>query len=126
MAGISQAHQGQPASNPTQPVDVPGQPGDGADGSRDEEETVRTPPLVLVQEVPGKVGGDADARKVVVAERGMANVCRDQEFVVEFARQEQLAVGQMARLQGGVDTNVVVPSGICCSWRCDRQKPQVS
>ena len=63
-----------------QPASLARQPGDRADGARDEEEPVGEPPLDA-GELGGERGADGDPGEVVVGQRRVADVAGDQDLV---------------------------------------------
>src|SRR5690349_19877121 len=72
---------------------VPRQPGDGADGRRDEQKAIAVPPLAR-QQLPGEEDRYGQTREIVIRQRRMADVTRDQDLVAAFAGQEALAVAE--------------------------------
>ena len=60
-----------------------GQPGDRTDGTRNKEETVRIA-LLLLTERFGQPGTQHKARQIIIAQRRVAAVTRDQYFLVSL------------------------------------------
>src|SRR5688572_32851538 len=50
---------------------------------------------------------EGDSRQVVVGQRWMANMCREENFLLCFSGQKAFAVGEMAVLVRGIDQHLV-------------------
>ncbi len=85
---------------------IQGQPGDRADRARHEQKPVGIA-QVPVSQILRQCRRDCDPRKIVVSERRMADVTRDEHLICGIACQTQLTIGQMARFQNRVDANFV-------------------
>ena len=73
-----------------------------------------------------ELGQERDPGEVVVRERRVADVRRQQHLVLALAREEALAVGERARLERAVDHDLVLAVlESRRAARCARQKPQV-
>src|SRR5690349_18608182 len=65
-------------------VFVETQPGDGTDGRRNEQEAIRVVTVGLFLQSPSEKCGDRNSRQIVVRQRGMTDVGRDQNLVGRF------------------------------------------
>ena len=95
-AGVADAGDDQAVGDPPRALLVAGEPGDGADRARDEEEAVRVAQRRVRAGRRASVGAQHHAREVVVGERRMAAVGGDQDLVARRAGEHELAVGERA------------------------------
>ena len=105
-AGVAQVGQDQAVADAIEPAEVLGQPGDGADGARREQHADRVPERRPIEQTPGERRRHGDRRGVVVGERWVARVRREQHLAVGLARDHDLAVAQRARHVLGVDDDL--------------------
>jgi hypothetical protein len=112
-AGVTDAGEDEAVFDSRQDRLVGGEPSDGADGARNPEEPVGEA-VREGTEVLGEFSGDDHAGEVVVAEGGMAGVGGEEDFVVGSALDAELAVAEVAGLEGGINTDLkfVVGKGI--------------
>ena len=83
-------------------------------------------PQLLTLEMAREGRGQHDPGEVVVGQRGMADVGREQHLLVALAGQEALRVGELAVLEGRVDLDLVVAVRQLLETACGMQKPQFS
>ena len=107
-APVAQIGRDQAVAEGVQALAVPGQPGDGADAARGEQEAIAVAALVYPGEGLGQVDRDRDPREVVVGELRMADVARDEDLFGGLPRQQALAPGHRAVLERGVDEDLVL------------------
>ena len=89
--GVAEAGDDKPALIRGMVVLVQGEPGDRTDGPGGEEEPVGQPSRDRGQR-RGKLGEQGDAGEVVVRERRVTHVRREEDLRLYLSRQEQLAV----------------------------------
>jgi hypothetical protein len=104
---VANARHDQAVANAPRPLLVQGQPGDGADGARHEEETVGVSKRDLPEQA-SEVGRQHHAGEVVVGQGRVAAVGGDQDFVGQSTGDHDLAVRERSLGQGGVDQHVVI------------------
>ena len=80
LPGIAEAGQHQPMSNPVEALLVQRQPGDSPNRAGEEQESVRVSRRCLAEQAR-KAHRHRDAGQVVVTERGMTRVAREEHFV---------------------------------------------
>src|SRR5262245_41303689 len=80
---------------------VHGEPSNGTYSNRCENEPVAEA-VCMRSKLLRKQAGDGDGREIVVAERGVADMRVDEDFVLRLALQQRLAIGKDARLQIGI------------------------
>src|SRR5712691_10118905 len=97
-AAIAHAREDEAVLDPGHAGAVLAQPSDRADRARHEQEPIRQPPRLLRQRSRLKCR-DRDTRKIVVRERGMADMSRDQNLVVLLSLEVILAVGELPVLE---------------------------
>src|SRR4029077_6155954 len=78
-AGVADTGDDETVPDARDRLGVAREPGDGADRAREEEKTVRIPPARPAQELRER-GRERDAREVVVGERRMAAVRREEDL----------------------------------------------
>lgn len=105
-AFITDARQDQSISYARRSVLVASEPGDGPDGSGNKKEAVGKAKIPARKKF-GKMGRDCESGQIVVGERRMAGVARNQNFFRRPAGQIAFAVAQVAALQCGVDAHFV-------------------
>ena len=106
-ARVADARGDEAVLDAVEPILVPREPGQRPDRRRAEQEAVGVAPLLRLQ-MPGERRQQHDPREVVVAERGVADVGREQDLVLGLARQEAFRVGDDAVLERGVDHGLVL------------------
>ena len=82
------------------------EPSDRPDRRRRPNEAMGEPPLRALHEPPRQHRRDAHARQVVVRERGVADMRRDQHLLVALARNDELAEGKRAAVGAGHEIGV--------------------
>ena len=105
---VAQTGQGQAVPDPGGALAVAGEPRDRADGAGREQEAIGEPARVEGGEMAGEKRRDRDAREVVIAERRVAHVSRDEHLVGPPPRKHELSVGEAPRLEGGVDADLIL------------------
>ena len=78
-----------------------------SDRARREKDPIRVPQPAL-RELPREHRRDGDAGEVVVGERRMAHIRRNEHLFLAFALEPNLAVGEVTRLERRVDDHVVL------------------
>ena len=106
--GVADAGDGQAVLDAMQRVAVLVKPRQRPDRPGREQEAVGVPQLSL-RELLGEHRRDRDAREVVVGQRRVAHVGRDQDFVLALPLEPHLAVGEVTGLERRVDDHVVLP-----------------
>jgi hypothetical protein len=104
---ISEAHQRKTASNLRDLTTVARQPGDRADRPRGKEESDGVAQGSFCQALR-QLYRHRDSREIVVRERGVTYMGRDEQLVVALPGHHVLRVGECARLEGGVDEDLVL------------------
>src|SRR3954468_6848816 len=82
------------------------QPRRRAESRWNEQEPVGKLRLSLEQFL-SEISGDRNSRQVIVSQRRVANVCRNQNFIAAFAGNKYFAVGERALLQARINTYFV-------------------
>ena len=93
--------------DPVEAVAVAVQPGERADRARGEQKAVGVAQRA-VEELAREHRRDRDPGEVVVGERGVADVGRDEDLARALALDLELRVGEVAGLERGVDDHLVV------------------
>src|SRR6266446_3242685 len=106
LSGIAHAGQYQTMLDVRNLVLVPCEPGNRADRSRNEQETVRITVRRDCQRARQRSCKD-DSRQIVVAQGWVAGVAGDQHFAPNLSWQKVLAISQMAVFQSRVNTNFI-------------------
>src|SRR5439155_6676010 len=96
--------------DPLEELLVTGQPDDRPDGARHEHEPVRVAERYATQRAAEK-RSERDAGEVVVGERGMAHVAREQDLALFGSRNHALPVGERSGFERRVDDDLVLPVG---------------
>ena len=99
VPAIADTRERQAVCDPIEPVAVLVQPCERPDRPRGEEEAVRVPKPSLHQLLREHRRND-DPREVVVGERGVAYIGRDQDLAVPSTLDQVLGVGEVAWLRG--------------------------
>jgi hypothetical protein len=105
---VAQARQREPVLDPPRPLAVLRQPGDGADRAGRVQEPQRVPAAGARGQVARQERRHDQAREVVVGQRRVAHVSRDEDLVLQRPRQHQLAVGQAAGRERRIDDDLVL------------------
>src|SRR5436189_4556739 len=93
---IADARQDNPVLDSRGLVLMTREPGDRSNCAGNEQEPVRIPPALAFGQFLRQEDRHADARKVVIAQRGMAHMTGKQDFVSSGARKKVLPIGQSA------------------------------
>ena len=96
-----------PCDDPVEPLAVLVQPGERPDRPGSEQEAIGVPKSTP-QELPGEHGGDHDPREVVVGERGVADVGRDEHLSLTLTLDLALGEGEVSGLETRVDDDLVL------------------
>src|SRR5208282_6941011 len=89
-------------------ISIAGKPGDGANGSGHEQETIGIAKTrAAFREKFRKSRGDRQPREIVVRERRMASMTRDQNLDGGLSGQKTFAIGQTSVNEGGVDAHFI-------------------
>ena len=108
-ARTAQPGDDEPVPDPRQHVGVAAEPGEGPDRAGREEEAVREAPAEQGLRLRATSIATAIPERLSFARDGMAHVGADHHLLGALPRQHQLPVGQLARLEGRVDDDLVRP-----------------
>ncbi len=98
-------------ADPSQLLPVRRQPGDGADRAGQEEEAVGEPAPLARREPRRELHRHHHAGEVVVGERRVAAVGREQDLFRGLAGEPELAEREAAGEELGIDDHIVLPPG---------------
>ena len=96
----------EPMLDPVRDAFVQCQPGNRADGPRNEDEPVRIAERTAVQ-VSRKKGAERHSGKIVVANRRVTNVTGDEHLIGTFPGDQALRIGQVPRFERRVDNHFI-------------------
>src|SRR5580765_5764745 len=104
LSSIAEACQHQTMLDPVRLLFVLRQPSNGTNGSWYEQKAVRVASRGLGEE-PGHRHGHGHAGEVVIAQRGMADVTRDQHLIVFMPGKHKLAICKMPVRKGRINAH---------------------